>query len=572
MNETLERVCAQRRTWGVLVGLGLALRVVAWLERADRATLTGMLDTRTYRILAEGLLENGLVGDQAFFMSPLYPYLIALIEKPFGAGALLLLQILWGMAGLIVLARAARELGGPVAEATVLLFGAAAPPLILYDTSLLPDGPATACVALAVGGVVLAERWGRRALWMAGAASAVGIALRSNLLLLFLLLAAGWLWRGRHRRTATLRGMIPLALPVLIALGLLSGHNAVAEGLWAPRSYNGGINLYLGNNPASEGTYTTINEIHPGDPMGRAAAQRARGRELDSAEVEDFWREQALRFVRENPGRALELVLVRAGLFLHPLEIPQMEDLELSARESRVLAWAPVGFGLLLGLAILGVWQPLRRASAPRWPLVVALLSAVAVALVFFVNGRLRMPVWPALLVLAAMGVVQLVEAYRQRRVAPLIAPLLVVLVLRVAPMLLPVHETYLHARSAARYAAIEALADHPAKARRWLLVMDEYVQKPSAGGEGRAIEASFEARPDSRYLLKMEKAAALFALGSDGDAFEELLEVVQARPSYRRAWRGLLDVTGRLLQAGSQDPRVRRAHELARRRVAPES
>ena len=131
--------------------------------------------------------------------------------------------------------------------------------------------------------------------------------------------------------------------------------------------------------------------------------------------------------------------------------------------------------------------------------------------------------------------------------------------------MTLTVHEAFLHARSAARYAAIEALAGHPVRAREWLLVMDEYANQPAAFGEGRAIDVTFETKPDSRMLLRTEKAAALYALGSHHDAFEELWAVVQARPDYLRAQRGIYDVATRLLEGGSRDPRV----ETARRRAA---
>ena len=67
-----------------------------------------------------------------------------------------------------------------------------------------------------------------------------------------------------------------LALPVLVVLMAVSALNGAAEGLWAPRPYNGGLNLYVGNNPAADGTYTPVDEIHPGDLVGRAL-RRHRG-------------------------------------------------------------------------------------------------------------------------------------------------------------------------------------------------------------------------------------------------------------------------------------------------------
>ncbi len=565
MSSRVERIADDRRLWTALVVLALLLRVVAWLERSGRATLTAMLDTQLYRAMADALVDGGFVLDRAFFMSPLYPYVLALVERPLGPGAVIVGQSVLGVAALLVLARAARELAGPVTGAATLLLGAAAPPLILYDTSLLPDGPAAACTAIAVAGVILREAWGRRALWMVGTALAVGIALRSNLLLLWLLLGLGVVWSLRIDRRLALRSALALLAPGLVVMVLLSAHNLAAEGLWQPRSYNGGLNLYVGNNPAAEGTYTNVQEVHPGDPTGQEAAQRARGRTLDSAEVEAFWRERAVEFLVSDPGRAVQLALTRAVLFVHPYSMPQMEDAALTAHESRVLAWAPFGFGVVLGLAVLGAWQPLVRMRRPRWPLVVLVLMAFAVGVVFFVNGRLRLAVWPALLVFAGSGTHQLVVAYVQRRLRPLFAPLLVVLLLRAGTLLFPVHETYRHAMSAARYASIEATHGNERLAREWLLVMDSYMNEPARFGEGRAIDASYAEKPDAEVMLRLERAVALYTVGDDRAALELLLDVLEQRPGLRRAMQVLAAVTERMQRAGSDDPRLREARALLR-------
>jgi tetratricopeptide (TPR) repeat protein len=164
------------------------------------------------------------------------------------------------------------------------------------------------------------------------------------------------------------------------------------------------------------------------------------------------------------------------------------------------------------------------------------------------------------------VGAERLWSLSRQGRWKPAILPLAVGLTLVAVPFGLDVHSTFVRARSAARYAALEALAGHRQQARSWLLYMDALQHRGSAEAK---LERTYREKPDSRWILRTEKAAAYYALGEYRRAYEELRAVVRARPDFLRAQRGLYDVCSKLLAAGETDPAVRAARDAARARLS---
>lgn len=549
----------ERWAWAGGLLLALATRVGASLERAGLATLTGMVDSRIYRQLAEQLPQQGWLPAEGFYMSPLYPYLLALAPGD-GVLATLLWQSLLGVAGVAALALAARAKGGALAGAATLWLGALAGPLVVYDSALLADGPAFALLAIALAALTVRPAIATRGLLGVGVALALAYALRANLLLPLVLLCGWQLLEHRGRLPRGLRRALVLAAPTLLVMLGLAAMNQRAEGHFTPRSFNAGQNLYIGNNAFAEGTYTTLNEITPSDMMGRGFAQRAAGRELDAAEVEGFWRERALEWLGQNPGDALALVGRKLLLFLHPYELPQMEALVLARRESVALSLARVGMGAVLALAVVGVvgWWSRRD---ELWPLRLNALAALVICLVFFVNGRLRLPLWASLLPMAGLGVAWLRAGWIARDRRPLLA-----LGGGVAALLLlliyPVHADYRHALSAHRYAVLEAMAGERERAREWVAVGREIGQRPS-------LQGTYQEHPDTRWYLQMEEATAWYVLGDLQRAFREMVPVADALPSYQRAQEGVVEIGQRLVRQGLGGEDARAAVGRAQARLA---
>ncbi len=560
-------ILRHERYFGVaLLLVALGVRGVAAVERSSLGTFWGMIDTNIYVQSARALATTGS-PDTAFFMSPLYPYLLWWSGAADGAAAVILtFQVAMGMGALVCMALVARRIAGPAAGLAALALGAVAGPLVLYDTALLPDGPATAALTMASAVVVLRgerQRWW----WASGLAAAVAVALRSNLLLAVVALTVWAAWRKSPRSA-----WLGLAAPVVVALALIAMTNGLREGLWAPRSYNAGVNLYVGNNSAAEGTYNPVNEISPGDMRGEAFAQQSLGRQLNSAQLDNFWRDRALAWISSNPGATAKLVVRKLALFFHPFEMPQMEAMALARFESGAVAVARVGLGLLLPLFVCGWWLTTNRRELIPFALIVT--SSLVICTVFFVNGRLRLPVWGGMIPVAAIGVAHLVELLGRRDWRRAAMPLGLGLVLVTLVSQYPVHATYYTARGAAQYASIEALAGNTRHARDWIETGTKLEQKSHWRG-GRAIERTFQAQPASELLLRMERGAAMFALATSTDqvadyraAFVELVAVADSMPRFRRAQEGLYQVCLALIERGQGTAEVLAAQQRAAQRL----
>jgi Flp pilus assembly protein TadD len=199
-------------------------------------------------------------------------------------------------------------------------------------------------------------------------------------------------------------------------------------------SSNGGLNLFIGNNPIGRGTYLPLDQIARAagvggaenaaidvswmitDPSGRRVAEAARGRPLAPSEVSDFWAERAFAAMRADPGRTLRIFGRKLLLVWNATEIPQIEDPALYRDLIPFLRGPLVRFGWVAPLALLGVAFALRNgAERRRWNLILLFALAFTLSIaVFFVTARYRVPIAPVVLLLAAYASEQMVAIARR--------------------------------------------------------------------------------------------------------------------------------------------------------------
>ncbi len=296
-------------------------------------------------------------------------------------------------------------------------------PLIHSDAELLAEPWAALWLTAAVL-VALRYRRGPRG----GFAFALG-ALGALMLFTRPPLVAAWLpllavaasaWWPRPRRAAWADAAL-VAVGFAVAAGPLvrAIHVATGETRWLPTT--GGINFYIGN---SARPCETIN-IRPGYAWENLTLWPELHGARTDAEKDAFYRQQAGRDVRANPGAALRQLGVKTRQFFSAREIPRNVDVYAFRADSRLLralVWKIGGFGFpfgaLIGLAAVGVWA--RRPAAFVPALVLAAYAAAIVAV--HVCARYRMPVVPLVVALAAAGALALADAARARRFARLAA------------------------------------------------------------------------------------------------------------------------------------------------------
>ncbi len=205
-------------------------------------------------------------------------------------------------------------------------------------------------------------------------------------------------------------------LAVTLAVCLLSATVWVVAGPHLPNPLptpvgipQSGIHARVGFHPGASGYYRGIRGIPP-TPIGHAfiarmAAEIEVGRPLTFAEANSHHLTAALDFIRNNPSAAARLTGRKILLFFNDYAPNENYYLEELRSRSRLLATIPIGFGVLVFSAGLGVIALVRRS---QWDLLFLLVGAtggvLAANVATFVTSRYRLSAMVPLAVLGAIG------------------------------------------------------------------------------------------------------------------------------------------------------------------------
>ncbi|MCK4413955.1 MAG: tetratricopeptide repeat protein [Candidatus Eisenbacteria sp.] len=568
----------------LLAGAGLRAWSVATLASNLRIQ-DPILDSRHYFTLALRVAAGEGWPAEPFFFGPLYPAFLAALFRiapptPLSAQ---IAQSLLGLLALLCLILAVRRwFGEEVALVAGLLFILWGPILAIESQILMAPLLLTAsCLLLWLWPARDSSPWRYLLFGILGGILAVGRAgfLLIPLLALLLILfgkPAGPGGRPSRSRPVPSSGRARPPHPRLIpALLLIAGlllplipqaiHQTRAVGHLQILTLNGGMNLFVGNNPAARGIFSQPPALDlDEDVTGTRSAARLAGRPLTIEEGSRFWMHRALTFMREQPGRLLALWGRKALLFLSPDEIPQINDFQILAEQALPLRVAFLRFGMILPFVLLGVWRGWRqhRNLAP-WLTLIA--SGWIVTILFFAAARYRIPLMPAFIALAAYGLVQSIRAVRGGHLLPLIGALSTAIVLQLLPA----------SYSTAEARAFDAfqLGLRYTRAGRIPAALQAYEQAVAAAPEsgeawhgrgtalyrlGRHAEAVAAYRKALRCMP--HSAVTCYALGlaylqmgEPGEAaraFEFAVQLNANKPSYRLALGDALALAGRREEA----------------------
>ncbi len=376
------------------------------------------------------LRTTNLLGNaEVVAKAPLYSYYLAFNQWLFGeVGAMgpgttglvsaHLLQLLLGSVTCGLTYLIGRRVFGPAEGMIGGLLLALYSPGIYRDGQLLDTALATFLAAVFL--LALFAAFDRPGAWrwlVAGALLGLLGLTRPNLLLLAVLvvvLMAVWMRRELPipRLTAAIAIFLAgVALPILPAVGR---NYRILHG-FVPFSTLGGINLYTGNNPHSDGYSPVPSGIAWERTWHEAIAHGAHG----PVARDRYWYGKVLQFIKQHPGAALALFVKKLYLYWNAYEIPNNVSYAWGREHSSLLRIMPFSFAVVGPLALVGMatgaWRN-RRA----WLLALSILTQMLAVSAFFVAGRYRMPALPALSVFAAFVLVQCGRWAARRRARPL--------------------------------------------------------------------------------------------------------------------------------------------------------
>ena len=412
----------------ILLG-ALALRVVYVLQsRANPFFAEPTMDAGYHLEWARAFARGEDFQPGPFFRAPLYPWFLGVLLRVCGEDLLAVrfVQALVGTASIALLYLVAARAFDRRTALVAALLGAGYWMLVYFDGELLLP---VLEVPTSLLSILAALRWRERpGAWRAlqvGLAFGLAASVRPNVLLFAPLIG---LWMLLERRPAGLRavvatlglGLAGLALPIapITLYNGLVGHD------WTLISTQGGVNLWIGNNPQSDGASAIVPgtraDWRGGYEDAIHQAEAAEGRALRPSEVSEHYVARVRRWWREEPLAALRLTLWKLRLFLTDHELGNNQDERFFALHfGPVLRLLPVGFGLVAPLALVGLFLVARR-WRELFPLAGFVPVYAASVILFFVNARFRIPIVLPACALAAHTLVWSWDALRARR---LVAP-----------------------------------------------------------------------------------------------------------------------------------------------------
>ncbi|MBI3241053.1 MAG: glycosyltransferase family 39 protein [Chloroflexi bacterium] len=364
-------------------------------------------DNLVYEQQAQGLLA-GTWPSTAFYFQPAYPFYLAGLHLLVGPSLynVRAAQAVAGALGVLLCFWLTRKLFGQRAAWIAGALYAVYPVFIFYDLSILTASPTVLlCMACLVAFHKLAETKGW--LWVVVGGLLIGLSAGMHpLMLLVAPVGALWLvWKDWRR-----------SLPLAIGLTVVSAIAIAPYSLWNyhfNRSFSlistsGPVNFFVGNSRTAAG----IGESNLSWLAFRADLRLGRTDYIPAA-LED---------IRGDPGRWAQLLGRKFALAWANAEVANNVSFYEAQTYSPLLAAIPVGFSLVGGLALAGLW--FQRRSAASWMLfATALMLALGMCL-GAVLSRLRVPMVPPLIVLAGAALSTLLSEWRQyKKIAP---PLLV--------------------------------------------------------------------------------------------------------------------------------------------------
>ena len=332
-----------------LVALAVRLSHVVALRESPYFSRP-VLDAETYYWAARSLAAGEGWDERVYWQPPGYPYFLAMVLRVAGPGFFaprLVQAVLGALTAALTCALGARVFGRAVglgAGLVVALYGL----LVYYDAELLAPSLAICLQMATLWSAARApeERGGRG--WLAtGLLGGLTAVVNAPALVLVPVLTIA----ARRRAGWVLLGAV-LAIAPVTARNWVQGQELLLI------SSNGGINLYLGNNPR----YDETAGLRPGRDWQALVRAPALHGVTGAGPASRFFTARVTAYARQNPGGFVRLQIRKLGLLLAGNEIPRNQEIYPTRAWSpvlRVLLWKVPGmafpFGLLLPLAVVGL-------------------------------------------------------------------------------------------------------------------------------------------------------------------------------------------------------------------------
>ncbi|MEW6666387.1 MAG: glycosyltransferase family 39 protein [Thermodesulfobacteriota bacterium] len=413
-----------------MLSLATVLRVLALLSLKESVYFDFLLwDERLYHTWAVMIAEGAFQSRAVYEFAPLPAYLFALVYKLLSPDPLWvrLLNILFGVTTCYLVYRIGHELGGRVMGLASCLLSALFEPFILF--SIVPlKASLSACLFALVIYLLLAGMEKSSAIIMLFLGLSLGFLLnvRPQSAILVPLLPLIILWHACKtgwRLKTTAIGIVVYAAGLAIAVSPFVIRNYRVSGQLALMASQSGFNLYLANDPRTEGPYfrpvpfASTSPFEQGVQFTIEASKRA-GRKLTSGEASSYWTGETVRAVLDQPAAALWKLCQKTIVFFQEYQPANHYDIGFVSRFVPFFRFPFPWFSLVLSFGMAGMLLRIARCRKSLALGLVFLFYGLTQVL-FFTTSRYRLPVLVVVIPFAAMGVFDLCRFLRGRQWRP---------------------------------------------------------------------------------------------------------------------------------------------------------
>lgn len=411
----------------LLASLAVVVRLIyLYLMSLDRGFLVPIVDERWHWEWAQQLIADPSGGADVFFRAPLYAYFLAFLSfitngSIFWSKAL---QLLLSFGTSFYLFKLSEHLlGRQVAIISAMIY-AFYGTLIFYESMFLIP---VLFLFLTVWGIyrfiIYKDSMSIKSWAITGLILGLAVISRPNILLVIPFLLIWLVWFNDNKEQLLSRLKLPLVLVagVLIPILPVTIKNYITSGDFILVSSQGGINLYLGNNPRATGLAMTMPEVQLNLSIGwnkfttatTAAAERETGTTLSPGEASSFWSKKALKWMYDNPTDFLSLLWKKTTYLFNGFENSDNADIYFERKKSvlhSILVWNSFlyfPFGLLLPFFFVGLYVT-RHKFKTLLPLYVYILIYIPSIILFLVTARHRLPIIIFMIIIASAGMASL--------------------------------------------------------------------------------------------------------------------------------------------------------------------
>lgn len=561
-NDLLKLDKDEKRNLLYLLIIGLLLRIFYIVETSGTPFILHLFsDSKIYYDWAKSLVTVGWTGEDAFFMAPVYPYLMALYMKIFG-DSLFIFRVLQGFvstATIILIYIGGKRFYSTTTgyiAATIATFYSV---FIFYSGAILSETYQVFFLTLLI--ILLlddSKRLDQKHWFSIGVLLGVSALFRGNILL-FAPVAIAWLLiEGKKifAKNKQYTAAMIFTLGTILPIAPVTAYNYLVSGELVILTTNGGINFFLGNNEDSPGVYLNPTQFNISEDMsGQKYAQRQTGKKLSANEASGYWYGRGIDYILDEPGDALLLYANKFFLFFGEGENPQSTIMDINYfREnySKILQLPLPGYFLISLLALAG-FVFMYSEKQKKGLFFLFIFTYIIATLLFFVNGRYRLGITPALIIVAAYAIIKLFEAAQKfswekiKRPAYFISVFLFLYVFFSARPVYSEFDAYIHLGD------IEYEAENYNNAveyyNRALFFQDKAVAYMNMGNalarkkDFRNAIAAYQkaiARDLDNILAHFNLGFAYTQMGSFDLAIKEYSKIIELDPTFANAYRNL--------------------------------